>query len=117
MTMNAIVLAAPIVPEKLGEWKEFSRDLHEGPRHSDFAAFIKGAGLSRVRCWLQGGPGGDVALLLYEGESPAGFLQQIATSQEPFAVWFRERVLECNGMDMTEPMGPPPELVTDVQAA
>jgi hypothetical protein len=115
--MNATALAAPIVPGKLEEWKEFSRDLHEGPRHSDFAAFVKKAGLSRVRCWLQEGPGGAMSLILYEGEMPAGFLQQIATSQEPFAVWFRERIKECNGMDLTKPAGPPPELVTDVHAA
>ena len=115
--MNAIAIAAPVVPGKLEEWKEFSRDLHEGPRRGDFAAFIKKSGLSRVRCWLQEGPGGAMAILLYEGETPAGFVQQIATSQEPFAVWFRERVQECNGMDLTQPMGPPPELVTDTHAA
>ena len=115
--MNTLVLAAPILPGKLEEWKEFSRDLHEGPRHSDFAAFIEKSGLSRVRCWLQEGPEGAVAIMLYEGETPADFPQQIATSQEPFAVWFRERVKECNGMDLTKPMGPPPELVTDVHAA
>jgi hypothetical protein len=115
--MNAIVIAAPVVPGKLEEWKEFSRDLHEGPRRSDFAAFIKKSGLSRVRCWLQEGRGAAMAILLYEGETPAGFVQQIAISQEPFAVWFRESVQECNGMDLTQPMGPPPELVTDVRAA
>ncbi len=115
--MNAIALAAPIVPGKVEEWKEFSRDLHEGPRRNDFAAFIKGSGLSRIRCWLQQGPGGAIGILLYEGEMPAGFLQKIATSQEPFAGWFRARVKECNGMDLTQPMGQPPELVTDVQVA
>lgn len=115
--MNTVVLAAPILPGKMDGWKEFSRNLHEGARHSDFVAFIKKSGLSRVRCWLQEGPEGALALILYEGETPAEFFKQIGTSQEPFAVWFRDGVKEFNGMDLAQPAGPPPELVSDVHAA
>ena len=58
-----------------------------------------------------------MGIILYEGEKPEGFLQQMATSQEPFAVWFRERVKELHGMDLAKPAGPPPEVVTDVQVS
>ncbi len=118
--MNGVAIASPILPGRLDEWIKFGRNLDEGPKHNDYAAFIKKSGLSRVRCWLQKGPGPDdaVGIILYEGENPAGFLQQIGTSQEPFAVWFRERVKKNNGMDLAAmPKGPPPELITDVSAA
>jgi hypothetical protein len=115
-TMSGVVLAAPVLPGKVEAWKDWSRELAEGPRRSEFVAFMKKCGLSRDRCWLQEGPGGTLAIILYEGETPAMFLQQIGTSQEPFAVWFRERVKDLHGMDLAKPMeGPPPELITDIR--
>ena len=113
--MSGVVLAAPILPEKVDAWRAWSRELMEEPRRSEFAAFMKKCGLSRDRCWIQEGPEVPLAIVLYEGETPAMFLQQIATSQEPFAVWFRERVKDLQGIDMAEPMQVPlPELVTDI---
>jgi hypothetical protein len=114
--MNAIAIAAPILPGKTEDWKTFSYDLDKGAQSSEYSAFIKSCGLSRVRCWLHEIPGGDIGIILYEGETPGGFAQKMAMSQEPFAVWFRERVMELHGMDMTQPGGPPPMLVTDVSA-
>ena len=114
--MNATALVAPVRAGREEEWKKFSLSLQEEPRRSEYAAFMAKCGVSRIRCWMQQTPHGMVGIVLYEGETPGGFGQQIATSQEPFAVWFRERVLELHGMDMSGPLPPPPELVTDVQA-
>ena len=58
--MNAMAIVAPILPGKLDEWRAFSRDLHEGSRHSDFTAFMKTCGVSRIRCWGQQGPEGEL---------------------------------------------------------
>ena len=114
--MNATAIAAPIVPGRLDQWKAFSRELQEGPRHNEYAAFMKKCGLSRIRCWLQETPQGATGIILYEGETPMEFVRQMGTSQEPFALWFREKVKEYNGFDLSGPTGPPPELVTDVRA-
>jgi hypothetical protein len=38
----------------------------------------------------------------------------IASSQEPFDVWFRERMQEVHGVDLAEP-APPPKQVLDFQ--
>lgn len=114
--MDAIAIAAPILPGKLEEWKEFGRDLDEGSKHDEFAAFMKTCGVSRIRCWLQEGPDSATGIILYEGETPGGFLQQMASSQEPFAVWFRDRTKVCNGFDFEKAQGPPPAIVTDVSA-
>ena len=110
--MTALAIASPILPEKLDQWKQFSLDLANS---EDYAAFVKKSGLSRLRCWLQQGPTGPLAIILYEGNTPEGFLKQIATSAEPVAVSFRNSVKELHGIDLSQPLGPPPELVTDVQ--
>ena len=63
---------------------------------------------SLLSCFRNG-----VGIILYEGETPEKFVQEIGTSQEPFAVWFREKIKENHGFDLAQPMGPPPELVND----
>lgn len=113
--MNGTAISSPIIPGKLDEWKKFSKDLNDGPKHSEYIAFIKKCGLSRVRCWLQESPAGPSAIILYEGETPGEFFRQVGTSTEPFVLWFRERIKELNGMDLSKPMGSPPELVTDAR--
>ena len=77
---------------------------------------MKKCGVSRVRVWLQESPEGAVAIVLYEGQTPAGFQQQMATSSEPFSVWFRQRVKELHGMDLAKAAGSPPELISDACA-
>lgn len=115
-TMDAVVLVSPVLPGKVDAWKDWSRELSEGPRRDEFVAFMKKCGVSRDRCWLQAGPEGTLSVVLYEGETPGMFLQQMGTSQEPFAVWFRGKVKDLHGMDLSAPMpGPPPELVTDIK--
>ena len=74
-------------------------------------------GVSRIRVWLQEDPQSLKVIILYEGETPESFLRYMGTSQEAFAVWFRERVKETNGYDLTKPMeGPPSELISDFQS-
>ncbi len=111
--MSGVALSAPILPGKADEWKNWSRELAEEPRRSDYIAVMKKNGVTRIRVWLQEGWAGPVAIILYEGETPTGFFQEIATSQDPFAVWFRERVKDIHGFDMTEAKGPPSELIND----
>ena len=114
--MAVLAAAFPILPGKAGESREFSLDLHEGPNHKAYAALVKRTGLKRVRAWIQAGPdGGGLMMVLYQGKAPQAFLQELATSQDPFVVWFRKRIMEIHGADMTQPMGPPAELVTDLQ--
>jgi hypothetical protein len=43
-----------------------------------------------------------------------GALQGLATSQEPFDVWFRERVKDFTGLDLSQPLpGPISKLAFD----
>ncbi len=39
-------------------------------------------------------------------------MQHLAASNEPFELWFRERVKGVHGVDFAQPLpGPPPEVV------
>ncbi len=113
--MDALAFSAPILPGKVDDWREFSRTLSEGSRRDEFAAFVKSCGLTRLRTWLQEGPEGAAVTILYEGRRPAGFIEQIGSSPDPFAVWFRDRVQAIHGMDLSEPMGSLPESATDIR--
>lgn len=112
---SGYAIAAPIKADRLDDWKEWSRSMTREPKRSEFVAFMKSTGVSRVRCWLQQGPQGPLGIIVYDGETPMGFGQALATSQDPFAVWFRGQVLELHGMDMTNPPGDPSELISDTQ--
>jgi len=74
---------------------------------------MKKSGVSRIRVWLQESPEGAIGIIVYDGETPEGFLQKIGTSQEPFALWFRDKVKELHGFNLSEPAGPPSELISD----
>jgi hypothetical protein len=88
--MTGITLSAPILLGKIDNWKKFSYELAEGgSKHNDYITVMKSSGVKRIRAWLQENPAGAVGIMLYEGETPSGFIQQIGISQESFAVWFR----------------------------
>lgn len=114
--MTGMALAAPVLPGKVDAWKDWSRELEAEPWHSDYIAMMKKSGVSRIRVWLQENPENAVAIIIYEGETPEGFLREIGISQESFAVWFREKVKDLHGFDLAEPGGPPAELVNDFQS-
>ena len=115
--MTGITLSAPILPGKIDDWKNFGYDLAEGgSKHNDYIAVMKNTGVQRIRAWLQENPAGAVGIMLYEGETPSEFIQQIGTSQEPFAVWFRKRIMDLHGFDLANAKGSPSELVTDILA-
>lgn len=53
--------------------------------------------------------------MIYDGETPEEFIQEIGSSQEPFALWFREKVKDLHGFGLAEAVGAPSELVNDFQ--
>lgn len=64
-------------------------------------------------CGHQETPDGTVAVVYLEADDVGAAMQHIATSQEPFDSWFRERMGEVHGIDLAGP-GPAPQQVIDV---
>ncbi len=107
------VVLAPIVAGKLEAWKHWAKEL-KGPRIEDLRDFNRRYGLTRHAAWLAETPAGPVVIALHEGPGANEFMQKIGSSQLDFDVWFKEKVKEVHGLDVTQPPpGPSPELYLD----
>ena len=100
--MASVAFVAPLLPGKLEAWKEFHNQL-DGLHRWDFEDQQRRLGLVRHRVWLQDTPAGPVALVVQEGEDPDRARAILASSTHPFDVWFKERILELHGLDLSEP--------------
>lgn len=115
--MKSLLITAPILPGKLEAWRR-TVDLLLNEKIEAYHDAIREGGLSRLRVWHQPIPGGgDLAVVLYEGPAPERFLGRIATSHDEFSVWFKQGLAEAHGLDFSQPMPPPPELVIDERPA
>ena len=111
--MASVAFVAPILPGKLEAWKRFNNEIN-GPRRKEFEDQQKRSGITRHRVWLQQTPGGDMALVVQEGEDPQRAMEALATSTDAFDVWFRERIKDIHGLDLSQPLpGPLSELFID----
>lgn len=113
--METIAFAAPLLPDKTEADLAAMASVSSGERRAEHEASRKRAGIKREATWLQRTPDGDVVVVLLEADDVQAAMGTLATSQEPFDVWFREQVKDAHGMDMAEGF-PPPEQVLDFRA-
>lgn len=101
--METLGVAAPILPGKLGQWREMVSELRRSDEH---ARSMKAKGLLREDVWLQQTPFGDTVILYMEGEDLASYMKKVFESHEPFDRWFAQQLAEVHGID---PSQPPPK--------
>ena len=107
------IILAPIVEGKLDAWKQWTQDLN-GPRKEEITDFNRRYGLTRHAAWLAQTPAGPMVAALHEGPGADQLMPKLAASQIEFDVWFRDKIKEVHGMDVTQPPpGPMPELLLD----
>ena len=106
MPMIALTLSIP--PDNLALWKRATAEM-AGARRDAFAAAKRRQGVQRQSVFLQQGPEGPREILIIEADDLGHAFETIRTSQEPFDVWLRETVLDIYKVDLSQPMGPPPE--------
>lgn len=113
--MASLAFAVPILPGKTEDLKRLAEEI-KGPRRSEFEESQRRLGVTRENWYIQETPQGDTLVVYMEAANPVGVLQGIAASQEPFERWFKEKVLEINGMDLNQPPpGPPAEVILEWQ--
>jgi hypothetical protein len=100
--MAELAIAVSILPGKTEAWKEFTRELEA--RRSEHEEVWRRLGGIRHVSWLQQTPEGDMVLVYYEAEDIDRVFQEFATSDDPLMVWFRERVKDIHGMDLSQPL-------------
>ena len=112
--MASLAFALPLTPGKTEEWRRWSAEI-EGPRRAANEATRPRVGVNLERADLQHTPHGDHNVVYLEANDLSRAFQDLATSQEPFDVWFRERAKELfSGLDLAQPLpGPLAELVFD----
>jgi hypothetical protein len=110
-SVQAVAFAAPMLPGKTQEDRDALASCANGERSTDHAASRKRHGITREAVWIQSTPDGDVAVVYIEARDTGAAMGGIATSQEPFDVWFREHVQNVHGMDLTAPSVPPEQVL------
>ena len=115
--MASLASAFPILPGKTEQWKHFCQEM-VGPRRSQYEASRKRLGVTREVAYLQPTPQGDMVVVYMEAQNISRVFEGFGISQEPFDVWFRERVKEIHGVDFSQPLpGPLPEAIVDWRAS
>jgi hypothetical protein len=95
-------IAVPLLKDKTEAWKSWINEECLGSRKEEFDEFNERMGLTLHRAWLSESPHGPLAIVLFDGPGAETFLQKLATSQEPFDTWFRERVEELHDFDFSQ---------------
>jgi len=108
--MTTISFATPILPGKLETWRRFNQETL-GTMAEGHDALNQRAGVTRELAWLQQTPEGDMAIIFMEVSRPDQLFAELATSDDPYAAWFRQQTLDIHGLDLTQIADAPmPEL-------
>ena len=111
--------ALPIKRGKLEEAERFCEEMATGARAEGWDRSRRRMGARKVKVWIQHiGVGSRAVLIAYwEVEDTERLVRELAESQDPFDVWFREGVLELHGVDLSQgPLRAPPAKVIDWRA-
>jgi hypothetical protein len=112
--MDTIAFTLPLLPGTTDLDREVMTSLWHGERRSEYEASRKRHGITREQVWIQPAPDGDVAVVVLSADDLSAALAGVATSQEPFDVWFRDHCRTVHGIDL-EAGFPPPEQILDFQ--
>ncbi len=97
--MSNIVLTLPIVAGKVEAWRRFCQEL-SGSRLQTYIASRRRLGITRERVELIETPFGSTAVNTVEAADLSKAFAQIATSELPFDLWYRERLHELHGITL-----------------
>jgi hypothetical protein len=101
-SMASLAFVLPLTPGKTEEWRDWVEVILSS-RRSEYEAFSRRLGLRTQRWYLQPRPHGDIAIIYLVGEDLHRTFQHLRTSQDPFAVWVRQRAKDLfDGFDLTE---------------
>jgi hypothetical protein len=112
---TAVAYSVPLLAGKTDQDREAMRSCWLGERRNEFAASRRRLGIVSESVWIQGIPGGDVAVVHLVADDLESAFKGVGTSQEPFDQWFRQHCIDVHGIDLA--MGfTPPEQVLDFRA-
>jgi NADPH-dependent ferric siderophore reductase len=93
--------AVPILPGGIELMKKWNEENVVNNKEHD--TVLKAAGISRETVWVQHhSQQGDLAIASYETDDPEQSFKVLATSNEPWAVKFREHLKKAHGIDIAQ---------------
>jgi hypothetical protein len=98
--MSGIILTFPILDGKVEAWRRFCQEL-SGFRRKPYEASRQRLGITRERLALVETAFGATAVTTLEAPDVAQALGQIIASILPFDIWYREKLLELHGVNLT----------------
>ncbi len=98
--MPGIVLTFPILPGKVEAWRRFCQEM-VGSRSTLYEASRRRLGITRERMALAENSFGAAAVTTLEAPNIGRALGQIISSNLPFDLWYRERLEELHGVNLT----------------
>jgi hypothetical protein len=106
LKMRTYAFAMPLLPGKTETWLKYVNEI-TGPRKEDWKKSRQRLGLQSEQVWLQNTPMGDMCVVKLETDDPGKFFENLMKSNEPFDLWFKEKVLiECHGLKEGQAMPP-----------
>jgi hypothetical protein len=105
--MSSIGFVVPVLPAKEQADLDWMSAL-DGDRRDEYQAAWKRLGFTRHTVWQQQTPNGTVDIVYLEASDIGAAMNAITSSDEPFHQWFRERVLDSHGIDLTQQAPPQP---------
>lgn len=97
--MPGIVLTFPILAGKVESWRRFCQEL-SGSRRMTYEASRQRMGIIRERLALIESIFGATSVTTLEADDMGLALGQIISSNFPFDVWYRERLLDMHGINL-----------------
>ena len=98
--MPGIVMTFPILAGKVEAWRRFCQEI-AGSRSIPYEASRRRLGITRERLALVETPFGSAAVTTLESPDISWTLNEIMASDRPFDRWYRARLEELHGVNLT----------------
>jgi hypothetical protein len=110
MTMEVFLGAFPVLPGKEDEPRKFAQETRD--RAEEFDASQRRYGVTKEEWSLQQTPMGSMVIVHFECPDVEATFAGLGPSNDEFDVWFKGRVLEICGVDLSAPSDDPlPEVI------
>jgi hypothetical protein len=89
----------PLLPEKTEEARAFQREL-DTERKAEYDRSERAIGITKEHWFIACVPTGDQLVVYMESADFTRALGMFSQSQEPFDVWFKQRLADVSGVDL-----------------
>jgi hypothetical protein len=110
--MPSMLIWLPIQPGQTAAAHAFAAECI-GPRYADYNVSERRIGVRIENWYLQHTPTGDNFIIQMEGFDLNASVGAFIASQDPFDVWFKQRVREFTGIELS---ALPPEMIGETLA-